>query len=90
MGEFLLSGSAVRGRRSGLRCLAVGDILHQHFAVDFVHAAELFDAVGQEAGVLAAGDGLVDEVLQALLGQLVQALVEILADVGEEGADLLS
>ena len=30
---------------SGLRCLAVGDILHQHFAVDFVHAAELFDAV---------------------------------------------
>ena len=74
---------------SGLRCLAVGDILHQHFAVDFVHAAEFFDAVGQEAGVLAAGDGLVDEVLQALLGQLVQALVEILADVGEEGADLL-
>ena len=65
------------------------DIILDDLAVDRFHLPQLLHALGQETPVVALRNRSVDHLLQSLGSKGVQVLIKVLANVVQEGADLL-
>ena len=70
-----------------MECSLLSQQLRRRLAVAALHLPQPVHAAGQEFRVPNPGAGGVDVGAQALIGQVGQLGVQVLTDVGEEGAD---